>query len=127
MGLTMAADKEAILAVHSRAITGHDVETILDQAACSVRCVRDGNLVGEGREALRRTLEAEYVGRDGLVARIVDLDGEAVLVEFDGREGSREPRAVLHVDSANDRITEWRVDHDQDLVARLARSAALPR
>lgn len=118
----MTSPKEALLAVHSRALTGHDVETILGHARADVRCVCDGNYVGEGHDVLRKFLEAEYAGADGMVARVADADGEPVVIEYDLVGGERKPRAVVRIDNDAHRVAACRIDHDAELVARLAGS-----
>lgn len=122
-GIVMASDKEALLAVHSRALTAHDVDTIVGHAHQAVRCMCDGQWMGEGPDVLRKAIEAEYVGRDPLVGRIMDLDGEPVLVAFEASETGHKPHGVMRFHSSAQRITECRIEHQPDLVDRLARSA----
>lgn len=121
----MVSDKEALLSVHSRAITAHDVETIVGHAHQTVRCMCDGRWMGEGTDVLRRALEAEYVGRGPLVGRVMDLDGEPVVVAFEAPESGAgpRPRGVMRFNSTGQGVTECRIEHGSDLVDRLARSA----
>ena len=65
------------------ALNGHDVEWLAACCAPDARCLLDGELLGEGPQAVRDGIEAEYRARDPVV-RLLDVDGEPVLVECGG-------------------------------------------
>lgn len=108
--------------VQACAFNGHDVEWLLSCCAPDARCLRDGELVGEGRDGVRDGIEAEYRDRDPVV-RLLDVDGEPVLVECgrDGGDGGGDGRVqgtVRFIVEAN-RVTEVRIDHAPRVVERL--------
>ena len=118
----MAQDSRPDFGFHVRAFNGHDVDTLASHAAPGARCIRDGELVGEGPQAVRRALLEEYKLSADLVGRLMELDGESVVVEWADEDGARRPVGVLRV-QGGPRITEFRIDHDPDVVDRLARAA----
>lgn len=104
--------------VQACAFNGHDVEWLTACCAPDARCLRDGELVGEGPQAVRDGIEAEYRARDPVV-RLLDVDGEPVLVECvgDGEALRVEGRVRFVVEA--DRVTEVHFDHAPSLVERL--------
>lgn len=79
--------------------------------------IRDGEWLGEGAEAVRRGLEAEW--GSGCVGRVVDLDGEPAIAEYEGDEGRGEPRGVVRLDVQDGNVIACRIDHDPALLERL--------
>lgn len=122
--VSMPSELRDLLRVQAYAFNSRDAESLVQHATAHARAIRDGELMGEGPEALRRLLVQEY-GEENVVGRIMDLDGEPVLVEWAGPEGRREPRAVLRLAAARDRVTELSIDHDPDLVRRITLHASL--
>jgi hypothetical protein len=119
------ADKEALLRVHAGAINAQDLDTILGHYYAASRCIRDGELVGEGPETVRQTLMEDFRGEGDLVGRVMRLDGEPILIEWGGLEGRGEPRTVVRIEARGDVVREVRIDRDaqavRDLVARATR------
>lgn len=113
------SNKDALLTVHSRALTAHDVDTILGHATHDVRCVCDGRAVGEGRDSLRALLEHEYHGQPELLGRVFDLDGETVVAEFAGHEDPK-PHGIVRFKALGDRVMEFDIDHGHAAVSRVA-------
>lgn len=109
MVVAMSDGVHDLLGVHACACNGRVVETLGPWWTAHAKCVCDGALVGEGPEALRRTLESEF--RDGLVARVVDVDGVPAVVAFDGPEGTGRPRVMLRLEVEADRVTVCRIEH----------------
>lgn len=110
--------KESLLAVHSRALTAHDLDTMVGHAARDVRCTCDGRAVGEGHAAMRELLEREYHGHAELVGRVFDMDGDTVLAEFSGHDKPT-PRGILRITADGDRVRELSIDHDDAVLQRL--------
>ncbi len=108
--------------MQAKAITGHDLSTLAALAAPGARCMRDGEWVGDGPQAFRDALEAEFRLSDELVARVVDLDGGPAVVEYADSDGKPHPVGLLRVEGG-DQVTALRIDHDADLVRRLVASA----
>jgi hypothetical protein len=120
----MSVGKAALLRVHAGAFNGHDVESILGHCLPAARCTLDGHSVGEGPEAVRRVLQAEYATHDELVGRVMEVNGEQVLVEWAGPEGRGEPRGIVRLEAQGDRVCGIHIDHDSAMVRRLVESAA---
>lgn len=104
--------------VHARAFNGHDVDLLVHQSLPGARILRDGELLGEGPEALRDGIEAEY-RTEMTHARALELDGEPVLAEFTGDEGNEVVRGIIRFKSLGGRLEEVRIDHDEDACGRL--------
>lgn len=110
-------DAWSLARVQACALNGHDVEWLASCCAPDARCVLDGELLGEGPQAVRDGIEAEYRARDPVV-RLLDVDGEPVFVECSRTEsGPVQGRIRLVVEA--DRVTEVRIDHAPAVVARL--------
>ncbi|HLF16202.1 MAG TPA: nuclear transport factor 2 family protein [Candidatus Thermoplasmatota archaeon] len=114
----MSPPPREVLGLPIRAFNGHDLEGLEAHVAQGAPCIRDGELLGEGPAAVRRALQEEYKLSEELVGRVMELDGEPVVVEWDG-EGWGRPIGVLRV-AGEGRITGLRIDHDERTVARLA-------
>jgi len=106
-----------LLAVHARAFNAQDLETLVGQYTAAARFIRDGKWVGEGHAAVRKGLEEEMSG--AVHGRLLDIDGEPVLVEYTGEEGRDEPRGVIRFEVVGSQVAECRVDHGAAAVARL--------
>jgi len=106
----------AFLRVQARAFNAKDVGTLVGHATAAARCIRDGEWLGEGPDAIRDGLEAEW--RRGCVGRLLDVDGEPVLVEYDG-EGAGPAQGTIRFRFDGDRITECRIDHEPGLAGRV--------
>jgi len=115
-------DAWSLARVQARAFNGRDVEWLLSCCAPDARCLRDGELVGEGRAGVRDGIEAEYRDRDPVV-RLLDVDGEPVLVECGGdggdRRGGERVQGLVRFVVEADRVTEVRIDHAPGVVERL--------
>ena len=116
----MTFAKYALLRMHAGAMNGHDPESIISHYHAGARCIRDGCLVGEGPEAVRKMLLEEFPASAELVGRVMDLDGEAVLVGWGGAEGREEARGIVRLEAHGDRVMEVRIDHDAKAVRRLS-------
>jgi hypothetical protein len=115
----MAVGKDALLRMHAGAFNAHDPQTLRAHHHGGVRCVMDGCLVAEGVDAVQEALLREFP--EEVVTRVMDLDGEPVIVEWGGLEGREEPRAVVRLESHNDRVSLIRIDHDPRQAKRLGR------
>ncbi|MES2155632.1 MAG: hypothetical protein V4510_10895 [bacterium] len=115
----MAFHKEALLRVHAGCCNGHELEQLLGHYGPQSRAILDGCLVGEGPEGVRLALQKEF--GDNMVSRVQLVDGEPVLVEYDG-EGPT-PTAVLRLEAHDGRVSEVRIDHDSEAVRRLVRAS----
>ena len=116
----MPADPAALLRVHAGAVNGHVADSLAGHYLPQSRCIRDGELVGEGVDALR-ALQAEY--GDDVLGRIMEVDGTPALVGWSGPEGQSAITSVVRMRSAGGRVLEVRIDHDAKLIERLANSA----
>jgi hypothetical protein len=119
----MQDDRTALVRVHGGAFNARDVESIAGHYLPHARCICDGHFVGEGIEGLRKAVAAEHE-RGEVVGHLVQVDGEACLVEMSGPEGRREPMGVLRLEMRGGRVSELRIDHDADLARRLVERAA---
>ena len=118
----MHHDRTALVRVHGGAFNARDVESLSGHFLPHARCICDGHVVGEGMEGLRQAVAAEHA-RGEIVGHLVDLDGEACLVEMAGPEGRREPMGVLRFAVQGGRVSELRIDHDAELARRLVERA----
>ncbi|MCA1818869.1 MAG: hypothetical protein ABR562_04845 [Thermoplasmatota archaeon] len=116
----MTLGKDALLRMHAGAMNGHDPDSIITHYHHGCRCIRDGALVAEGPTAVRKALLEEFPVSDELIGRVMDLDGEPVLVEWGGLEGREVPRGILRLEAHGDRVMEVRIDHDPKTVKRLS-------
>jgi hypothetical protein len=119
----MPADPDSLLRVHVGALNGHDLESLAGHYMPQTRLLRDGLPVGEGPDALRALME-EYGAQD-IVGRVMDVDGHPALVGWSG-EGRGTVTSIVRLRSQGGRVTEVRIDHDADLIRRLADSAPHP-
>ena len=116
----MATGKDALIRMHAGAMNGHDHESLASHYHTGVRCIRDGCLIGEGPDAVRKALLEEFAVNEEMIGRVMDLDGEKVVVEWGGPEGREAPRGVVRLEAHGDRVMEVRIDHDAKTVKRLA-------
>jgi hypothetical protein len=106
----MNVGKEAILRVHAGCCNGHDVEGFLPHCMPQARMICDGLLVGEGHEAIRKTLSEEF--GEGVVGRVMSVGGEPAMVEW---SEAGEPRAIVRLEAEGDRVSEIRIEHGEAL------------
>ncbi len=118
-------DARSLAQVQARAFNARDVDTLVSCCAPDARCLRDGDLLGEGPDAVRDGIEAEYRTVDPVV-RLADVAGEPVLAEWRGDEGRGAPAGVVRFVTEGERVTEVRIDHGGDAVAALAASRLAP-
>ena len=107
----------AVTRVQAHAFNARDLATLAGYTG-GARVIEDGAVVGRGHAAMERCMRREWGA--GLVGRVVDLDGEPVVAEYD-RDGEGEPRGVLRFAMAGDRVEECRFEHDPATLARLVR------
>jgi ketosteroid isomerase-like protein len=100
-----------LLRVHASAINGRDVESLVAHATPDAACFCDGQWVGEGPEAVRAMLEAEYTLHNDLIARVDEHNGEPVIVEFGPDGQDRHATVRIRGDRHDGRIREIRLDH----------------
>jgi hypothetical protein len=115
----MTSAHDALLRMHAGAMNGHDPDSILAHYHSGARCIRDGCLVGEGPEAVRKALLEEFAVNEEVIGRVMELDGEKVVVEWGGPEGREAPRGIVRLEARGDRVTEVRIDHDARAIKRL--------
>lgn len=115
----MASEPYGLLRVQAHAFNAKDVETAVGHYTAAARFVRDGEVVGEGREAVRRGLTQEF--ESAALGRLSELDGEPVLVAYTGDEGHEEPSGVIRFRAQGPWLTECRVDHSPATLQLLRR------
>lgn len=115
--LAMLFDADAVAKVHASAFNAHDMQTLLNHYATTARVLRDGRLVGEGRDAVQRQVEAEY--HPGGYVQVRHLDGEPVLAECHGNPEHPDIDAIIRLHHTGAFLDEVRIDHDPALMARL--------
>lgn len=113
----MQVPSQELLRVQTRAFNARDLETLVGPFTAAARFIRDGEWVGEGRDAVRKGLEAEL--SSGSHGRLLLVDGEPVLVEYDGEEGHPVPRGTIRFEVEGSQLTQCVVDHDGAVVERL--------
>jgi len=106
--------------MHAGAMNGHDLDSIIHHYHAGARCIRDGQFMGEGPEMIRRALLEEFGASEDCIGRVMELDGEPVVVEWGGVEGREQPRAIIRLEGHGDRVTLVRIDHDARTVRRVA-------
>jgi hypothetical protein len=118
-GNPMPIGKDELIRIHAGALNGHDPESVMGHYHPGVRCIRDGCLVGEGRDAVRKAFLEEFALNEELVGRVMEVDGEPVVVEWAGPEGREAPRAIVRLEAQAGRVTELRIERDARTVRRV--------
>ncbi len=101
-------DSDSWARIKARAFNGRDLDTFVSGMAHDTRCLRDGELLGEGPEAIRDGIEAEYRTRDPVV-RLLNVDGARVFAEC-SKEG-RGVDGVLRFVVEEDHVREFHIEH----------------
>ncbi len=104
-------DGDDWVAMQARAFNGHDLDTLLTGCVPLTRCVRDGEVLGEGIEAVRDGIEAEYRSGNPVV-RVLTLNGEQILAECPP-EG-RSVAGVLRFERDQHHVVAVHIDHIQE-------------
>jgi hypothetical protein len=73
--------------VQARALNAHDLDFIAYNTHRNARILRDGRLVGEGRDDLRAQLEAELKDLPTAFARLVDTNRGPMVAEYETADG----------------------------------------
>lgn len=107
----MYLETRDILRVHACAFNGRDVESVAAHGAATTACFSDGKWVGEGPEAIRRLLEAEYARHDDMIAKVDEENGEPVIVEFGPDGQDRHATVRIHSRPTDGCIREIHVTH----------------
>lgn len=118
----MPAEAHGLLRVQAHAFNAKDLDTAVGHYTAAARFLRDGEWIGEGREAVRQGLEQEFAA--GVVGRLAELDGESVLVAYTGDEGHEEPSGVLRFRARGAWLTECSVDHSPSTLQQVRRPQA---
>ena len=112
-------DAHVLAQVHARAFNGHDVGLWMQQAMPDARVLRDGELLGQGPDAMRDGIEAEYRTQELVHARVIDLDGEPALAEFAGDEHNAVVRGLIRFKAYAGRLSEVDIDHSPEARQRV--------
>lgn len=120
----MVAEPRNLARMHAVAVNGRDVETLLAIYPRHARLVADGRVVGQGPQDVGAFVAEQFP--ENAILQDLDIPGRAVLVEWVGAEGHREPVAILEVDSREGLVTEARLVHDAGRARRLVEGAGRP-